>query len=349
MSRQEAASKPLAAYRLGLLSRMLRVHQNLFDEFPEFEYGTAEGVCFAFEQLTQALVALVSEVPVNAYAELRKLLQVQSERWDRVGIMVWKHSLGEAWDEKVVAEARQELDVDLSALADSAMENSAGLKCWYDLGREVGEYQARLKAHDGGPLPGIDGLLAAIQGTGQADQALSRIVELGKKERDPRTLLTRALLTPGDAQDMEAFSPEFDGYVVNRLLLKLDAAVQDSLEGIEVAKPATEVVPSTVQALKPVWDKNSGELRWNGVVVRKLVPRAKNVIRILDAFEQRAWPGKIQNPLASRDTSIDRKYLDHGNALRLHETIKSLNTGLQAIRFHSDGQGEGITWRPTGG
>ena len=41
---QQTASKPLAAYRLGLLSRTFTLHRDLFRERPEFEYGTAE-VC----------------------------------------------------------------------------------------------------------------------------------------------------------------------------------------------------------------------------------------------------------------------------------------------------------------
>ena len=50
---------------------------------------------------------------------------------------------------------------------------------------------------------------------------------------------------------------------------------------------------------KPHWDKQARELRFRGVVVRK-VPKpasAKNVVRILDEFEDLGWPTRIDDPL----------------------------------------------------
>ena len=50
---------------------------------------------------------------------------------------------------------------------------------------------------------------------------------------------------------------------------------------------------------KPHWDKQARELRFRGAVVRR-VPKpaqSKNVVRILDEFEDLGWPTRIDDPL----------------------------------------------------
>ena len=60
---------------------------------------------------------------------------------------------------------------------------------------------------------------------------------------------------------------------------------------------------------------------------------AKNVARILDAFEEEGWPDRIDDPLPG-----GRK------PPRLRGAVATLNRGLSAIKFRADGTGEGILW-----
>jgi hypothetical protein len=60
---------------------------------------------------------------------------------------------------------------------------------------------------------------------------------------------------------------------------------------------------------------------------------AKNVVKILDAFQEDGWPKRIDDPL---QPSKDQQ--------RLHEAIKRLNDNLDILRFRADGTGQGILW-----
>ncbi|MBM3965375.1 MAG: hypothetical protein FJ308_09965 [Planctomycetes bacterium] len=86
---------------------------------------------------------------------------------------------------------------------------------------------------------------------------------------------------------------------------------------------------------KPSWDCIKGELSFDGVVIRKIlrIGVAKNVVRVLDTFEEEGWPTRVDSPLSP-------------NSQKHHATIDSLNTGLLQIRFRSDGKGEGFVWEP---
>lgn len=52
---------------------------------------------------------------------------------------------------------------------------------------------------------------------------------------------------------------------------------------------------------KPHWDRRAGELRFRGVVVRRVpkVGRSHNIVPIRDAFEEDGWPPEIDDPLTS--------------------------------------------------
>lgn len=90
------------------------------------------------------------------------------------------------------------------------------------------------------------------------------------------------------------------------------------------------------QACKPHWDRERRELTYRGEVIRRIsgLERAKNVVAILDCFELDSWPPRIDDPLPYQ-----------ADPVRLAAAVKSLNTGLTAIRFHKDGTGKGVAWR----
>jgi hypothetical protein len=88
-------------------------------------------------------------------------------------------------------------------------------------------------------------------------------------------------------------------------------------------------------ALQPEWDKKVSELRLGGKVLKRLrgASVAKNVVQILDAFQEQGWPRHTLDPLPGGR-----------NQKRLHDTILSLNEDLEGLRFRADGTGEGICW-----
>lgn len=85
------------------------------------------------------------------------------------------------------------------------------------------------------------------------------------------------------------------------------------------------------------WCNETGELRLNDEVIRKIRRGVTNNVDVfLDAFQGDGWPQRIDDPLP-RPRDVDA-------SVRLRETVRSLNRGLQQIRFAADGRGEGITW-----
>jgi hypothetical protein len=93
---------------------------------------------------------------------------------------------------------------------------------------------------------------------------------------------------------------------------------------------------SLAESMSPKWIKDAsggGELWLGERRLKRVVPRGTNVIKVLDAFHEEGWPERIDDPL---DPSRGSQ--------RLHDTIRSLNEGLQGLRFHADGTGEAITY-----
>ena len=89
---------------------------------------------------------------------------------------------------------------------------------------------------------------------------------------------------------------------------------------------------------KPHWDKQARELRFRGAVVRR-VPKpaqSKNVVRILDEFEDLGWPTRIDDPLTGG-----------GKDDRRRRAVETLNGRMlsDTIRFACDGDGTGFLWR----
>jgi len=83
----------------------------------------------------------------------------------------------------------------------------------------------------------------------------------------------------------------------------------------------------------PRWDRDGSKLFFGDVKVRDVSRRAKNIIPILEAFQEESWPPRIFDPLPQSSDSQ-----------KMRETIKTLNKGLERIRFRADGTGEGIEW-----
>src|SRR5262249_52592427 len=82
--------QPLAAYRLGLLSRIVRMERDNFLLFPDFQWGTALGVWLSYTELREAVLTLAAEVPQNVFGELLPLLCERQSCWARILNMVYE-------------------------------------------------------------------------------------------------------------------------------------------------------------------------------------------------------------------------------------------------------------------
>lgn len=349
-----APAKPLAAYRLGLLSRTFAYWRDLFLTKPEFEWSTADSVLLAIEQLNEAVLVLADEINQNVYTELRKLLGDQEERWTAVCKMVFEYNsdAGE-WNQVLVAKASEELTPSLQLLAESALAKPE-VKAWCDLGVAVGEYHVQLTNLDAGqPLPKLDSIVsrAASATTFQSLPVLQDMVNLAPDldKLSPREFLTKTVVPKDGAEQL---GEPFDAYVMLGLLFNLDNAIQDALQGIAPQPPAATAVSVVEEGvagpLVPKWEKDTGELRLGSTIARQVASQARNARAVLDAFEAQKWPARINNPVAA---PIDHTRAEGpqrmANATRLNETIKTLNKDLEGIRFHADGTGTRITWERT--
>jgi hypothetical protein len=84
----------------------------------------------------------------------------------------------------------------------------------------------------------------------------------------------------------------------------------------------------------PDWDASAGKLSLGGEVIRPVSPQAKNVRKILNAFQEDHWKSRIDNPLPGG-----------ANSRTLRETVRTLNEGLSGIKFFSDGSATGVRWQ----
>lgn len=91
---------------------------------------------------------------------------------------------------------------------------------------------------------------------------------------------------------------------------------------------------------KPRYDKNARILFVGDTIIKRYSRPAIPQETLLSVFEEDGWPPRIDDPLPLKPNTNPKK--------RLGTTIYSLNAGLNIkslIKFHSDGKGQGVTWR----
>ena len=64
----------------------------------------------------------------------------------------------------------------------------------------------------------------------------------------------------------------------------------------------------------------------------RVLRNPSNIQHVLDSFESAGWPSRIDNPLGLGQE-------------QLHQTLRSLNRGLKAIRFHAQEGAEAVVWQ----
>ena len=89
---------------------------------------------------------------------------------------------------------------------------------------------------------------------------------------------------------------------------------------------ATPPLAARPKPATPEWNRETGEPRFNGAVVKKVrIAVAGNSVKVLDVFQEEGWPSRIDDTL---DPFNDQQRLD--------ENIKRLNENLETIRFRAE-------------
>jgi hypothetical protein len=90
-------------------------------------------------------------------------------------------------------------------------------------------------------------------------------------------------------------------------------------------------LPTRLGSEKPVWDRDSGCLMFRGSLSRKVhVKKARNIVQVLDSFQEQGWPSHIDFPIESDNPQL------------IHETNQSFNENAKGMRFHA--QGKRVCW-----
>jgi hypothetical protein len=110
-------------------------------------------------------------------------------------------------------------------------------------------------------------------------------------------------------------------------------------EGQSAAAVASEHMHISSEE-RPEWRNGARELWWRSRLVKRFWHDAASQCLILLAFEEQAWPPRIDDPLP-RAAGLNPK-------ARLRETVKSLHRGQRplVLQFRTDGTGRGVRWEP---
>jgi hypothetical protein len=102
--------------------------------------------------------------------------------------------------------------------------------------------------------------------------------------------------------------------------------------------PGVPRASSVRQTDQPRWDRECRHLSLGDESLMQLSSRAKNLICILDTFQEDGWSPQIDDPLSSIERGRSK--------IRLRGAIEKLNRSLflPRIHFSGDGSGESICW-----
>lgn len=145
--------------------------------------------------------------------------------------------------------------------------------------------------------------------------------------------------SPAPQPHRHATIPEADTQEHDATLLPSPAKFVPSHSMPEAPPMASSPAPLGAK-VKPEWDPNLRELRYQDILIKRFRVPAANQELILTAFEEDSWPDWIDDPLPPV-SGIDPKR-------RLQATIKSLNRNQAQplLRFHGNGCGRIVCWEP---
>jgi hypothetical protein len=339
--------RPLAAYRLGLLSRSIWLRNKSLWETPN-DQRTWFGVPQVISQLHEARLALRAgaahdppEIDHWVYAELPFVL---SDFNRLTANLIQAAPTGQYNGARFGSGPVPGIELwqQLRSLADEAFDEGSPPRPYYELGVALGEYQLKLwdldqaavMSNDLGLFPDI---IPVVERARQLPEDDVRRIPLlwsmvqSAPELNSGEQATFCRLLIDENSDAFSLPSSAVGFrTINELARTLDTRIQDGLQRIALEPTQTR---SGQQREKPSWRVDLLELYAGDRLVRRVAKQAHSLIEILNRFEKEGWPTTIANPLK---TSSDPE--------RLKFAVKSLNKGLKQIRFRSTGNGRGITW-----
>jgi hypothetical protein len=318
--------KPWTAYTLGLKSRELRLFQLSFDCCPDPDTDVLDGAPIILHELRTARSLLGEVLPGDVALRLDRLFDELRAHHDEVQREWSKNDIPGCPSPEPSDRGRQAW-IQLVRLLDRALDSNSPLVPWYGLGAVMGRwgldhhYTSRtvdpvdfltvsqavraLPVNDRTCCSGLERLSRSTESPeGHDGESLRR-----KFLRDNRDLLTRSFLET----------------ITSRSNF---AAIMD-----RIAVEIMQSLLSRQRVPRPRWDREAGLLHYRGREARRVRPEnvARNITRVLDAFEEDGWLSRIDNPVNNIPTAT-------------HDFIRQLNRGLVGIRFRGDGTGEGIEW-----
>lgn len=313
-----SVTKPLAAYRLGNLSYMLRYWQQLFWENPLLD-GTDASLFLAVERLDDALIALADEVNAGVLSEIRRELKTFERFHDN---LVASRDRGDTFYGRRFGDGAVPGEHNWSSfrsLADRAFIKDCEVVGWFRLGAVLGKYHLEIHRQDDGVVE--PDWMEVVRVVGdlpvecqQHIPELREIVDCSPRTR-PLHSLRKVLPRKEFPQPLRG---RFAIYDLSRVLFAFDDLLQGRLK---------QPVP-----IKPRWDGRSRKLLYGTALCKQYRRPAPFQELVLAKFEALKWPPTIPDPLP---------------AGKLADTIKDMQKAFRGrpITFGRDGTGTGIKWR----
>lgn len=271
-------TKPLAAYRLGLFSRMFGFWRDNYLADPDPQMTMPEDVPKVLKELQKALAFLAREIPEKVYGQVFTFLRNQGRLWSAICEMVDGQNDGvRAWDDSLIKGAKKDEQPTLSELAAFAFETPSALTIWFKLGVAIGEYWVRVSQQEIAAPPPLLGPILTRCLSMPAEiislhPVLQAVVSLAAESTSlsPKALLSKVLEMTWHVPGLSSLTARDDFIPLRALVEKLDAAIQEDLQDLAQVTPFES--PGTVldDRAIPRWDKETGELRLGDELVRKL-------------------------------------------------------------------------------
>jgi hypothetical protein len=288
--------RPLAAYRLGYLSFTIRVwFELLWDS--RTDSGVWSNIRLAIYQIGEARLDLAREIHGNVFQDLRMVLDQFINLHDTLVTALKEGDSGSSpWRAREAA--GQGLWLELRQLADGALDRGDVLMKWYDLGAAIGAYQLGLRRYNPPPWvvdqleydldfdPIIRAAVALPRNEARQIPLLLSLIRLSAdKQRQDKAAFLRIFMQRG-YEDGELTTRADDVIPLSRMLVELDAAIQDGLGMLVCASPDRKPVRTARRGLRAgetITPEQKKDLKDD----RDRVARGKMVIRWDQTTEER--------------------------------------------------------------
>ncbi len=316
---------PWAAYSLGYQIGRMPFAIQLARTAPQLGADCFDAIPCCASVIRQTCDLLGAVMPVGVASLIRGAVN-ELEAFNNAAAHTFSHSERFVWDVAVGNYLADRLPV----LMRGALPSDSCLLPWLNIGHEIGDFTCRDPAHGGQAAVPFRPVVDAVRILPRAERnALREFREVAalidRPEFEGEAGLRRAYVDrlaadwpfdeldpwpacPFFTREIEALHRRIDEHLLSR---KADAPLQE----------ADHV---------PRWDRNTGKLKFGGVVIREVAVQAKRVREGLDLFQKEEWP-----------TCVETKFSDDPKK----KLVKSMNKGLIVIEFYPGGSKNGIGWR----